>query len=376
MKKILIIFGTRPEAIKMAPIINEFKKNKNVFSFKVCVTGQHKKMLRQVLDFFKIKPAFNLNLMVKNQSLEKLTCKILQRVSIILDEYKPDLVIVHGDTTTTFAASLAAFYKRIEICHIEAGLRTNNMYSPWPEEVNRKLTSHLAKFHFAPTYNSRKNLILENINSNFIKVTGNTVIDAFLLVHKKIFSTDLIKERFDKKYSFLNFNKKKIILVTSHRRENFGKEFENILNALRHIALKNKNISIIYPVHLNPKILIPAKKILSQISNIFLIKPVNYQEFVYLMTKSYIIVSDSGGIQEEASFIGKPVLITRNTTERPETIKKGTAKLIGTDKKDIISVVEKLLNNNKIYRKMSRSHNAYGDGYSSKKILAFLKLFL
>lgn len=373
MKKILIIFGTRPEAIKIAPVIKEFKKNINAFSFKICVTGQHRKMLTQVLDFFQIKPDFNLNIMKKNQSLERLTSKILLKVSEILDEYKPNLVVVHGDTTTTFASSLAAFYKKIDICHVEAGLRSKNIYSPWPEEINRKLTSHLAKIHFAPTKNSKKNLILENINSNFIKVTGNTVIDSLLIVKKKIFSSYLIKKKLDKKYSFLDFSKKKIILVTGHRRENFGKELENVLKALKYIALKNKNISIIYPVHLNPKILIPAKKFLKRIPNIFLVKPVNYQEFIYLMTKAYIIVSDSGGIQEEASSLGKPVLVTRNTTERPEGLKTCSLKLVGTNKKNIIKNVENLLHNKNNYKKMSKAQNPFGNGNASKKIINYLK---
>jgi len=373
MKKILIIFGTRPEAIKIAPVIKEFKKNIKVFSLKICVTGQHGKMLKQVLDFFQIKPDFKLNIMKKNQSLERLTSKILLKVSEILDEYKPNLVVVHGDTTTTFASSLAAFYKKIDICHVEAGLRTKNIYSPWPEEINRKLTSHLAKIHFAPTQNSKKNLILENINSNFIRVTGNTVIDSLLIVKKKIFSSYLIKKKLDKKYSFLNFSKKKIILVTGHRRENFGKELENVLKALKYIALKNKNISIIYPVHLNPKILIPAKNFLSKISNIFLVEPVNYQEFIYLMIKAYIIVSDSGGIQEEASSLGKPVLVTRNNTERPEGLKTGTVKLVGTNKENIIKNIENLLSNKKDYQKMSKAQNPYGNGNASKKIINYLK---
>lgn len=374
MKKILIIFGTRPEAIKIAPVIKELKKNINAFSFKICVTGQHGKMLTQVLDFFEIKPDFKLNIMRKNQSLERLTSKILLKVSKVLDEYKPNLVVVHGDTTTTLATSLASFYKKIDICHVEAGLRTKNIYSPWPEEINRKLTSHLAKIHFAPTQNSKKNLILENINSNFITVTGNTVIDSLSIVKKKIFSSDPIKEKLDKKYSFLDFKKKKIILVTGHRRENFGKEFENVLKALKYVAFKNKNISIIYPVHLNPRILIPAKNFLSKISNIFLVKPVNYQEFIYLMIKAYIIVSDSGGIQEEASSLGKPVLLTRNNTERPEGLKTGTVKLVGTNKKNIIKNIENLLSSKKDYQKMSKAQNLYGNGNASKKIINYLKL--
>jgi UDP-N-acetylglucosamine 2-epimerase (non-hydrolysing) len=372
MKKILIIIGTRPEAIKIAPIIKELKNNKNFFSFKVCATGQHKKMLKQALNFFNIVPDFNINVMKKNQRLEELTSKILIGVSKVLEKYHPDMVIVHGDTTTTLAASLAAYYKKIDICHIESGLRTQNIYSPWPEEINRKLTSHLAKFHFSPTINSKKNLILENINSKYIKVTGNTVLDSLLFTKKIILSSDLIKKKLDKKFFYLDYSKK-IILVTGHRRENFGAQFKNILKALKYIADKNKDILIIYPVHLNPKILIPVKKILNKIPNIFLVKPEDYLSFVYLMSRAYIIVTDSGGIQEEAPSLGKPVLVIRNTTERPEGVKAGNAKLVGTNTKSIIKNIEDLLFYKKNYLKMCKTHNPYGNGDAGKKIIEHLK---
>jgi UDP-N-acetylglucosamine 2-epimerase (non-hydrolysing) len=373
MKKLLLIFGTRPEAIKLAPVLHQLKKKK-LFTFKVCITGQHKKLLTQVMKFFEIKSHFNLNVMTKNQSLYQLTNRIMVGVSNVLKKYKPDLVIVHGDTTTTLAASLASYYQKIDVCHIEAGLRTKNIYSPWPEEINRKLTSHLAKFHFAPTLNAKKNLLNENINSELIKVTGNTVLDSLLYTKKKIFSNKIIKQRLEKKFSFLGLNKK-IILVTGHRRESFGKSFENVLNALKYIALKNKNISIIYPVHLNPNVYIPSKNILKNISNIFLVKPVDYLTFIYLMSRSYIIISDSGGIQEEAPSLGKPVLVTRNTTERTEAIKAGTAKLVGTNKIIIIKNVMNLLNSKKIYKKMSNNKNPYGNGHASKKIIEFLNQY-
>lgn len=373
MKKLLLIFGTRPEAIKLAPVIHQLKKKK-LFTFKVCITGQHKKLLTQVMKFFEIKSHFNLNVMTKNQSLYQLTNRIMVGVSNVLKKYKPDLVVVHGDTTTTLAASLASYYQKIDVCHIEAGLRTKNIYSPWPEEINRKLTSHLAKFHFAPTLNAKKNLLNENINSELIKVTGNTVLDSLLYTKKKIFSNKIIKQRLEKKFSFLGLNKK-IILVTGHRRESFGKSFENVLNALKYIALKNKNISIIYPVHLNPNAYKPSKNILKNISNIFLVKPVDYLTFIYLMSRSYIIISDSGGIQEEAPSLGKPVLVTRNTTERIEAIKAGTAKLVGTNKIIIIKNVMNLLNSKKIYKKMSNNKNPYGNGHASKKIIEFLNQY-
>jgi len=373
MKKILIIIGTRPEAIKMAPVIKELQKNKKFFNLKICITGQHKKMLKQVLDFFEIKTHFDINVMKKNQSLENLTSKILTKIGFVIENLKPQLVLVHGDTTTTLAASLACYYKKITVCHVEAGLRTGNLYSPWPEEINRKLTSHIAKIHFSPTKLAKKNLKLEGIDEKNIIVTGNTVIDSLLFTKKKILKSNLIKKRLKKKFSFLEGNKK-VILVTGHRRENFGTDFINIFKALKYIALNNKKIIIVYPIHLNPKVLLPAKKMLGKIPNIFLIQPEDYLSFVYLMNKSYLIVSDSGGIQEEAPSLGKPVLVTRNTTERPEALKAGTAKLVGTNTRNIIKNVQGLLKNKNNYNKMSKSHNPYGNGLAAKKIINYLKL--
>ena len=372
MKKILIIIGTRPEAIKMAPVIKEIKKNKKFFNLKICITSQHKKMLKQVLDFFEIKTHFDIGVMRKNQSLEDLTSKILLRIGDIIHKIKPDLVMVHGDTTTTFASSLACYYKKVDVCHIEAGLRTGNIYSPWPEEINRKLTAQIAKIHFSPTQLAKRNLRSEGIDKKNIIVTGNTVIDSLLFTQKKILKTSSIKNRLDKKFSYLD-NGKKIILVTGHRRENFGKDFRNIFKALKYIALNNKNICIVYPIHLNPKVLLPAKKILGKIPNIFIIQPEDYLSFVYLMNRSYLIVSDSGGVQEEAPSLGKPVLVTRKNTERPEALKAGTARLVGTNTTNIIKNIEELLHNKKSYNKMSKSHNPYGQGVAAKKIIKNLK---
>jgi UDP-N-acetylglucosamine 2-epimerase (non-hydrolysing) len=372
MKKILLIFGTRPEAIKMISIIKELKKNKKFFNFKICVTGQHKKMLDQVLDFFEIKPHFNINVMQKNQSLESLTSKILIRTSNIIKRIKPALVIVHGDTTSTLSTSLACYYNKIKVAHVEAGLRTGNIYSPWPEEINRKFTAQISEINFSPTLIAKRNLISEGVDKNKIFVTGNTVIDALLLTKNKINKSKSIKKKLEKKFSFLD-RKKKLILVTGHRRENFGKEFKNIFKAIKYIAMNNQDVNIIYPTHLNPKVLLPAKKILGKISNIFLVEPLDYVSFVYLMNRSYLIISDSGGVQEEAPSLGVPVLVTRKNTERPEAINAGTAKLVGTNPNIIIKNVEDLLNNKKIYRTMTKSHNPYGNGNAAKTIIHYLK---
>ncbi|MDC0853689.1 UDP-N-acetylglucosamine 2-epimerase (non-hydrolyzing) [Candidatus Pelagibacter sp.] len=372
MKKILLIFGTRPEAIKMISIIKELKKNKKFFNFKICVTGQHKKMLKQVLDFFEIKPHFNINVMQKDQSLESLTSKILKRTSKIIKRTKPDLVLVHGDTTSTLATSLACYYNKTKVAHVEAGLRTGNIYSPWPEEINRKLTAQISEINFSPTLISKKNLISEGIDKKKIFITGNTVIDALLLAKDKIIKSQSIKKNLKKKFSFLD-DKKKLILVTGHRRENFGNDFNNIFKAIKYIALNNQDINIIYPTHLNPKVLLPAKKILGKISNVFLVEPLDYISFIYLMNKSYLIISDSGGVQEEAPSLGVPVLVTRKNTERPEALNVGTAKLVGTNPNIIIRNVNELLENKKIYRKMTKSHNPYGNGYAAKKIIHYLK---
>lgn len=364
-KKLLFIFGTRPEAIKMAPLIKEFQKD-NLFDVKVCVTAQHRQMLDQVLELFDIKPDFDLDLMKPNQDLYDITSNVLLGLRNIYKDYKPDLVFVHGDTTTTLGASLASFYQKIPVAHIEAGLRTHNIYSPFPEEINRQLTSRLATYHFAPTESSKQNLLKEGIAKESIFVTGNTVIDALLEVAKSVQSKDI-------KIAGYEVTNRKIILVTGHRRENFGEGFLNICKALKEIALEHQDIDIVYPVHLNPNVQKPVFEFLSDISNIYLIKPLDYEPFVYLMSKSYIILTDSGGVQEEAPSLGKPVLVMRDTTERPEAVEAGTVKLVGTDRDLIVSSINELLNNKKMYKKMSEAHNPYGDGKACKKIINFIK---
>ena len=374
-KKILIVFGTRPEAIKLAPLILKLKINKK-FLTKICITSQHKKMLHQVLKLFEIKPDYDLDIMKKDQNLSHITANILNRFNFTLDRFKPDLVIVHGDTSTTMACSLSAFYKKIDIAHVEAGLRTGSMYSPYPEEINRKVTSNLTKFHFAPTYKAKKNLLDEGYKKKNILITGNTVIDSVLWMNKKIKSKKKINEILEKKFPFLKKNKKKIILVTCHRRENFGKSFENICNSILQISKRNKNCLIVYPIHLNPNIKIPVNRILNNIDNILLLDPLNYMEFIFLMKKSHLILTDSGGIQEEAPTLNKPVLIMRDHTERPEAIRAGTSKMVGTKPKRIIYEVEKLLKNNLIYSNMSKIKNPFGDGNASKKIIQYLEKYI
>ncbi len=370
MLKVLFIFGTRPEAIKMAPVINTLKKHPKL-RLKICVTAQHRKMLDQVLNLFQIKPDYDLNLMRKNQSLNNLSSEIMLKIKPVFKKFNPDIVFVHGDTTTTLFTSLAAYYEKIPVAHIEAGLRTNNIYSPWPEEINRKLTGHIAKFHFSPTISSKRNLINEGINKNNIVVTGNTVIDALFWTLNKIKKNKNFSKKFNLKFNFLNF-KKKIILVTGHRRENFGVGFLNICKSLATIAKEYENVQIVYPVHLNPNVQKPVFKLLKKYKNIFLLKPLEYSEFIFFMDKSYLIISDSGGIQEEAPSIGKPVLVLRDVTERPEAVKAGTVKLVGTNPKKIIKETKKLLSNKKTYDKMKYSYNPYGDGKASKRILNFL----
>lgn len=367
MKKILFVFGTRPEAIKMAPVIDICKKNEKNFNTYVAVTAQHREMLDQVLDLFNIIPDFDLDLMSANQSLESLTGKILDGISNIIKNIKPDLIFVQGDTTTTLAASLAGFYNKVPIAHIEAGLRTNNKYSPFPEEVNRKITSVIATYHFPPTENSKKNLISEGINNKNIEITGNTVIDALLFISKKIDKKVSYYEKiFNENYN-INFTERKIILVTGHRRESFGLGFENICNAIKHVA-ENNDVQFIYPIHLNPNVQEPVKKILSNIDNIALIPPQDYAPFIFLMKKSHIILTDSGGVQEEAPTLGKPVIIMRDTTERNEGIDFGSAILSGTDVNNIISSIELLLNNKEKYDKMAKATNPFGLGLAAEKI--------
>ncbi|MDA3046007.1 UDP-N-acetylglucosamine 2-epimerase (non-hydrolyzing) [Campylobacter sp. VBCF_06 NA8] len=372
MKKILIVFGTRPEAIKMAPLVKEFDKYKDLFETKVCVTAQHREMLDQVLNFFDIKADYDLNLMKPNQTLYDISAKILVDMHQILNDFKPDIVFVHGDTTTASMVALSAFYSKIKIAHIEAGLRTHNMYSPFPEEANRQIVGILADYHFAPTNQAMQNLLQENKKQENIIVTGNTVIDALHLAVKKIKNDKEIENNIIKSLEYKVIDNRKFILVTGHRRENFGEGFLNICNALKDIALKNPNIDIVYPVHLNPNVQKPVNEILSNLQNVYLIKPLSYENFVYLMEKSYFIITDSGGIQEEAPSLGKPVLVMRDTTERPEAIKAGTVKLVGTDRAVIFNEAQNLLNDKEKYDEMSSCHNPYGDGKACEKILKFI----
>ncbi|MDC1401145.1 UDP-N-acetylglucosamine 2-epimerase (non-hydrolyzing) [Gammaproteobacteria bacterium] len=371
MKNILVAFGTRPEAIKMAPLILKMKKDPS-FDLKVCITAQHREMLDQVLKIFGIEADYDLDLMSPGQGLVNLTGKILSSVTKVLDEVNPDLVVVHGDTTTTFSASLAAYYKRIPVAHVEAGLRTGNNYSPWPEEGNRRLTSVLADYHFAPTEMSKANLISENINDDSVFVTGNTVVDALFLAKNKIESDTILERNFEKMFPFISSDKK-IILVTGHRRESFGSGFERICAAVRLVAAKNKDVVIIYPVHLNPLVQEPVNRILGGLSNVYLVEPTDYLPFVFLMMKSYLILTDSGGIQEEAPSLGKPVLVMRDTTERPEGLRAGTVKLVGTASEVISSNIQLLLDDAEEYRAMSIAHNPYGDGTASEQICRVLK---
>lgn len=373
MEKVLLVFGTRPEAIKMAPLALKLKENTQDFETKVCVTGQHRQMLDQVLELFHLTPDFDLNLMKHGQTLSDVTSGVLNGLEGVFAEWTPDVVLVHGDTATTFAASLAAYYHKIKVGHVEAGLRTGDIYSPWPEEANRKLTGTLANYHFAPTQSSYNNLIKENIDPALIQITGNTVIDALLKVKEKVETDQNIIDEFNHKFDFLDTNKK-LILVTGHRRENFGQGFLNICNGLANIAKKYQNVQIVYPVHLNPNVQKPVNELLSGISNIYLIEPQDYLPFVYLMNRSYLILTDSGGIQEEAPSLGKPVLVMRDTTERPEAVEAGTVKLVGTDANIIEKSVTDLIENNDLYQLMAEAHNPYGDGTSCQQIINFLKI--
>ena len=372
--KVLLVFGTRPEAIKMAPLVKAFENENSIVS-KVCVTAQHREMLDQVLEIFDIVPDYDLNLMKLGQTLYDITSNVLLGMKSVLDDFQPDIVLVHGDTTTTSATALASFYQKIKVGHVEAGLRTDNIYSPWPEEANRQITTVLSSYHFAPTITSQDNLLKGNKNRKNIIVTGNTVIDALFLALEKIESSKELKKIIIKTISnqYKIDASKKIILVTGHRRENFGQGFIDICNALKTLALNNQNIDIVYPVHLNPNVQQPVKEILSNISNIYLIDPLQYEQFIYLMSKSYFIITDSGGVQEEAPSLGKPVLVMRDTTERPEALEAGTVKLVGTDEQTIIQEAQRLLDDDRVYKKMSTAHNPYGDGKACEKIVEFLK---
>lgn len=376
MKKILLVFGTRPEAIKLAPVINRLKKNKSRFQVIVCVTAQHRQMLDQVLSIFRISPDYDLNIMRENQDLFDITIKSLKGLKEVFEIVRPDIVLAQGDTTTAFIAGLAAFYLKIPVGHVEAGLRTYDKYSPFPEEKNRHLLSSLADYHFAPTRQSRSNLLREGISEEKIWVTGNTVIDALLEIVKSQELKGRQKTLLDyfKKHCNLTLKTQnsKLLLVTGHRRENFGEGFENICQALRLIAEKRNDATIVYPVHLNPNVQKPVKRILSGIKNIYLIEPLEYEPFVFLMNNSYLILTDSGGIQEEAPSLGKPVLVMRNTTERPEGVEAGAVKLVGTDKDNIVRGVLDLLEDTALYERMSKSVNPYGDGRASEKIIDVL----
>ena len=379
IQKILIVFGTRPEAIKMAPLVKKFQEDSELFDLKVCVTAQHREMLDQVLELFEIEPDYDLNIMKSGQDLYDVTSNVLLGMREVLAEFKPDVVFVHGDTSTTSSTALAAFYQQIKVAHVEAGLRTGDIYSPWPEEANRQITGVLSNYHFAPTTTSQENLLRENKDPKFILVTGNTVIDALYLALDKIKSNRTLKESIvssiEDEIADENFRleSSKFILVTGHRRENHGQGFINICKALKSIALNNPNVDIVYPVHLNPNVQKPVNELLSDVENIYLIKPMQYEAFIYMMDKSYFIITDSGGVQEEAPSLGKPVLVMRDTTERPEALEAGTVKLVGTDTDLIVQESEKLLNDKEAYSLMSKAHNPYGDGTSCEQIVNFFR---
>jgi UDP-N-acetylglucosamine 2-epimerase (non-hydrolysing) len=367
MKRVLTVFGTRPEAIKMAPLVLQLAESEHLIS-KVCVTAQHREMLDQVLNLFEIVPDFDLNIMKPGQDLFDVTVNILQGIKSVIAEFKPDVILVHGDTSTTFSTALAAFYTQTKIGHVEAGLRTGDLSSPWPEEGNRKLTGALTNFHFAPTELSQQNLLNEGTSSSSIFITGNTVIDALLWVSKKLDVDQDLNIVLAKKFDFLDPDKK-MILVTGHRRESFGDGFERICMALADIASQRPDVQILYPMHLNPNVREPVNRLLSKLPNVFLIEPQDYLPFVYLMNKSYLIITDSGGVQEEAPSLGKPVLVMRDTTERPEAVAAGTVKLVGTNTQQIMEQTLVLLNDLDVYKEMSQAHNPYGDGQACHRIV-------
>ncbi|WP_300027177.1 non-hydrolyzing UDP-N-acetylglucosamine 2-epimerase [uncultured Maribacter sp.] len=371
-KKNLIIFGTRPEAIKMAPLVKEFQRNNDFFETRVCITAQHREMLDQVLSFFEITPDYDMDLMKPNQNLYTLTSDIITGLKPIIEEFKPDYVYVHGDTTTTMASSIAAFYSGANVCHVEAGLRTFNMRSPFPEEMNRSVTGVISNIHFSPTETSKNNLIKENKSKNSILVTGNTVIDALQFSVDKVNSVNFDDTEISRLKEIIDSDKK-LILVTGHRRENHGQGFINICEALKEIAITNSDTQVIYPVHLNPNVQKPVYELLAEIENVNLIAPLSYPAFVWLMNQSYLIITDSGGVQEEAPSLGKPVLVMRNTTERPEAVDAGTVILVGTDKNRIVEETNKLLNNQSAYDGMSKLHNPYGDGKACKRIVEYIQ---
>lgn len=375
MKRILLVFGTRPEAIKMAPLVKALQKEPEHFETKVCVTAQHRQMLDQVLEVFGIVPEYDLNIMAPNQDLFDITSRVLLGLREVFNDFRPDIVLVHGDTTTSMAASLAAFYRQIPIGHVEAGLRTYNMQSPWPEEMNRQVTDRMCSYYFAPTEKSRRNLLQENIADEKIFVTGNTVIDALLMAVNIIEENQYIKNSIIGELQAKGYTvgQRPYILVTGHRRENFGDGFLHICQAIRQIAAEHPEMDIVYPVHLNPNVQKPVYELLSGTPNIYLISPLDYLPFVYAMQHSTLLLTDSGGVQEEAPSLGKPVLVMRNTTERPEAVEAGTVRLVGTDADAIVENVSQLLHDQEVYRKMSESYNPYGDGHACERIVAALR---
>ena len=383
MKRIMLVFGTRPEAIKMAPLVKEFEKHPDEFDTIVCVTGQHREMLDQVLKIFDIKPNYDLNIMKQGQDLYDVTCRVLTGMRDVLKEVQPDVVLVHGDTTTSTASALAAFYQQIPVGHVEAGLRTRNIYSPWPEEMNRQITGRIATYNFSPTQLSRQNLLEERVDDEKITVTGNTVIDALYWVVEKIkndkdLSIELQDILLKAGYNTNRLNTgRRLVLITGHRRENFGDGFIHICNAIKTLTQNNPDVDFVYPMHLNPNVRKPIHEVfgedLSDLGNMFFIEPLEYLSFVYLMEKSSIVLTDSGGIQEEAPGLGKPVLVMRNTTERPEALDAGTVKLVGTDYDTIVNSISTLLNNKEEYNKMSKAVNPYGDGKACGRIVDFIR---
>ena len=375
MKKILLVFGTRPEAIKMAPLVKALQKDTEHFETRVCVTAQHRQMLDQVLEVFGITPEYDLNIMAPNQDLYDITAKVLLGLREVLKDFRPDTVLVHGDTTTSMAASLAAFYMQIPVGHVEAGLRTYNMLSPWPEEMNRQVTDRICTYYFAPTEQSRANLLQENIDAKKIFITGNTVIDALLMAVDIISTTAGVKEKMAKELQEKGYTvgDREYILVTGHRRENFGDGFLHICKAIKELAALHPEMDIVYPVHLNPNVQKPVYELLSSLSNGYLISPLDYLPFIYAMQHSTLLLTDSGGVQEEAPSLGKPVLVMRDTTERPEAVEAGTVKLVGTNAEAIVSNVTALLLDKEMYKRMSETHNPYGDGQACERIIAALR---
>jgi UDP-N-acetylglucosamine 2-epimerase (non-hydrolysing) len=378
MRKVLVVFGTRPEAVKMAPLVRRLDALGDVFETRVCVTAQHRMMLDQILDAFEIRPHYDLDIMTGGQDLYDITTHVLAGVRPVLAEFEPDVVLVQGDTTTTFATALAAYYEHIDVGHVEAGLRTGDIYSPYPEEINRQLTSRLAKYHFAPTPLNRDNLLKENIEPESIAVTGNTVIDALLMVVERLENDPRRLARVTSNIQQAGLaagvleSSGRMVLVTGHRRESFGAGFVNICEAIRDLANSQTDLNIIYPVHLNPNVRAPVAEILSAVGNVHLLEPVSYEEFVHLMSKAYLLLTDSGGIQEEAPALAKPVLVMRENTERPEAVEAGTARLVGTDRAEIVARTRELLNDPGAYQRMATAANPYGDGTAAEKIVRFL----